>query len=542
MSRTAYSLPRKIFATAGGLAGIIALGLGLWQHPLTPEQWLYTLVLSLLGLLLGAIGAVIPGRMVLGLEGTSYYAAILTLGPWAAGLVALFPPFTQYRRDATMSPWALFRNVGMYALMGIAGGLAYDLIGAERPLTALTGQNLLGLLVALLVVRVVNDTYIFWSNALIIGVSRALRVQVEILVMSWGVEALAYFPALLTALIYARIGWAGLLIWLALFTATAVLLYQLVRSRGEVSRQLAELSEANARMREHNRLEAEMAGRLSQAAEELTGYASRLAAALHQQHAAVTEITSTVEELAQQARYIADAAGAVDSTSEAALVTASHGREAAAGSTQAMTALERHVQEMHERMGVLEGRSRLIRRALQTINNIADETHLLALNATIEAAGAGGQGRRFSVVAQQINALADQALRAAGDIQGTVREIEAATADTKQVIEQGLTETRRYTGQVDEAQRSIEVILGAVGRASDMAQQIRQATEQQTQASGQVTDAIREIADSMGSASSEGATVYAAAANLRRMADELRRLDGASANGRHNGHHAGHPA
>lgn len=285
-----------------------------------------------------------------------------------------------------------------------------------------------------------------------------------------------------------------------------------------------------------------MAGRLSQAAEELTGYASRLAAALHQQHAAVTEITSTVEELAQQARYIADAAGAVDSTSEAALVTASHGREAAAGSTQAMTALERHVQEMHERMGVLEGRSRLIRRALQTINNIADETHLLALNATIEAAGAGGQGRRFSVVAQQINALADQALRAAGDIQGTVREIETATADTKQVIEQGLTETRRYTGQVDEAQRSIEVILGAVGRASDMAQQIRQATEQQTQASGQVTDAIREIADSMGSASSEGATVYAAAANLRRMADELRRLDGASANGRHNGHHAGHPA
>jgi methyl-accepting chemotaxis protein len=367
-------------------------------------------------------------------------------------------------------------------------------------------------------------------------------VQVEILVMSWGVEALAYFPALLTALIYARIGWAGLLIWLALFTATAVLLYQLVRSRGEVSRQLAELSEANARMREHNRLEAEMAGRLSLAAEELTGYASRLAAALHQQHAAVTEITSTVEELAQQARYIADAAGAVDSTSEAALVTASHGREAAAGSTQAMTALERHVQEMHERMGVLEGRSRLIRRALQTINNIADETHLLALNATIEAAGAGGQGRRFSVVAQQINALADQALRAAGDIQGTVREIETATADTKQVIEQGLTETRRYTGQVDEAQRSIEVILGAVGRASDMAQQIRQATEQQTQASGQVTDAIREIADSMGSASSEGATVYAAAANLRRMADELRRLDGASANGRHNGHHAGHPA
>jgi methyl-accepting chemotaxis protein len=535
-------LPRKSYAVAGGLAGISVLVLGLWQHPLNPEQWLYTLMLGLLGLLLGAIGAVIPGSVVLGLEATAYYAAILTLGPWAAGLVAVFPPFAQYWRDRTMSQWALFRNVGMYALMGIAGGLAYGLVGAERPLTTLSGPNLLGLFLALLVVRVVNDTYIFWGNVLAGGVSRAMGVQVEILVPAWGVETLAYFPALLTALIYTRLGWAGLLLWLTLFTATAGLLYQLTRTRSAASRQLAEVSAMNARMLAHNRLEAAMAERLSQAAEELTGYASRLAAALHQQHAAVTEITSTVEELAQQAGYIADAAGAVDSTSEAALVTASRGQEAAAGSVQAMTELERHVQEMHQRMSVLEMRSRVIHRALQTINNIAEETHLLALHATIEAAGAGGQGRRFSVVAQQINALADQALRAAGDIRGTVREIEAATADTKQVIEQGLTETRRYTGQVDEAQRSIEVILGAVGRASDMAQQIRQATEQQTQASGQVTDAIREIADSMGSASSDGATVHAAADNLRRMAEELRHLDIVPANGRHNGRHAGDAA
>ncbi len=75
----------------------------------------------------------------------------------------------------------------------------------------------------------------------------------------------------------------------------------------------------------------------------------------------------------------------------------------------------------------------------------------------------------------------------------------------------------------------MEGILGAVGRASDMAQQIRLATQQQTQASSQVSDAMREIAGSMGTATAEGAAVYTAAEGLRRLADELRHLDGREA-------------
>jgi methyl-accepting chemotaxis protein len=173
-------------------------------------------------------------------------------------------------------------------------------------------------------------------------------------------------------------------------------------------------------------------------------------------------------------------------------------------------------------MTVLAGRSRLIGRTLQTINGIAGETQLLALNATIEAAGAGESGRRFHVVAGQVNALADQALRAANDIGTTVREIEAATADTQLVIASGLGETQRYTGQVDEARVSMAGILDTVGQASAMTGQIRQATAQQTAASTAVSDALREIAGALGTASQEGAAVASAAGRLRALADHLR--------------------
>jgi methyl-accepting chemotaxis protein len=508
-----------------GLAGYILVAWGLAEHPPSESDWWIIAGLSGLAVLLGITEARMLTGIAVSLEAAAYYTAMVLVGPWGAGLVAIFPILRWRITDRHASNWNLFRSGGMYALMVIAGGLVYQALGGEIPLKFLTAQNLLALAAALAMVRFINELILFGRNFLSRGWDHAMRELIDVQRAAWEVEALAFLPALLTAVIGTRIGWGGLVIWLLVLTAGAFALYLLVRARTEVTGRLDELSAANAHMTEHSQLEAEMAGRLSQASEELAGFASRLAAVLHQQHTAVTQITATVEELTQQAHYIADAAGAVDSTSEAALATAGRGQEAAAGSVMAMEELERNVREMNARMGTLEARSRLIHRTLQTINNIASETHLLALNATIEAAGAGERGRRFSVVAGQINALADQALRAANEIQVTVREIEAATADTKTVIERGLVETRRYTGQVDEARRAMEVILSAVGRASDMAQQIRLATPQLTVASRQVTDAMREIATSLGTASSEGSAVYVAAENLRRLADDLRRLD-----------------
>jgi methyl-accepting chemotaxis protein len=341
-------------------------------------------------------------------------------------------------------------------------------------------------------------------------------------------------------MIYGQMGWEGLIVWLPLLCSGAYALYHVVQARGEVTQRLGELSDANTRMSGQSRREAHLATQLIQASGELTGYAARLEGALYQQHTSIAQITSTVEQLAQQAGYIAETARTVDDTSEAALATAGEGQQAAANSMYAIEELERSVQEIKSRMTALEGRSRLIHRTLQTINNIANETHLLALNATIEAAGAGDRGRRFAVVAGQVNALADQAMRAADEIQLTVREIEAATADTKGVIERGLSETRRYTGQLGEARRSMDVILGAVGRVSEMAQQIRYATEQQTQASTQVTDTMREIARAMGLASNEGSAVHTAAEHLRQIADELRQENAAVLADLGNGHHPDH--
>lgn len=78
----------------------------------------------------------------------------------------------------------------------------------------------------------------------------------------------------------------------------------------------------------------------------------------------------------------------------------------------------------------LEKKSLLIKKFVDMINAITEETNLLSLNASIEAARAGSAGRGFAVVAEEIKGLAEDSNNAAKEIQKIVDEILAQTKET----------------------------------------------------------------------------------------------------------------
>ena len=190
-------------------------------------------------------------------------------------------------------------------------------------------------------------------------------------------------------------------------------------------------------------------------------------------------VSNAMETLTRSMRRVAEDAEASSSSARRAFDAATKGEQAVRASLTGMQRIRGEVQRISRKVKSLADRSLEISEIVNTIEDIASQTHLLALNAAIEAAGAGESGLRFAVVAEEVRKLAERSGKAAKDIVVLIKAVQSETQQAVVAMEEGTKEVEAGYKVTVEAGDSLHQIGEISQKSSALAWDISQATQEQ---------------------------------------------------------------
>jgi len=211
------------------------------------------------------------------------------------------------------------------------------------------------------------------------------------------------------------------------------------------------------------------------------------------QISAVLKVTATVEQLGQTNETILVAAQQVDTTAQEALQVVEEGVVNLETGIHSLGLLTLQAQKVAEALNNLYLRTQQIDQIVELIEEITESTDLLALNATIEAAGAGIYGRRFGVVAKEVQNLASRSKVALDQVREIMNETHQAIVDSATLAQQGLSEAATLTNETRLMDASLKRIVIGVETTAHLAREITQALQQQRTYTIEVVDNMRYI-------------------------------------------------
>jgi twitching motility protein PilJ len=206
----------------------------------------------------------------------------------------------------------------------------------------------------------------------------------------------------------------------------------------------------------------------------------------------------------------------------ASLEAAQKGAAAVSNSISGMNEIRTQIQETSKRIKRLGESSQEIGEIVELISDITEQTNVLALNAAIQAASAGEAGRGFSVVAEEVQRLAERSGEATKQIAAIVKTIQTDTHDAVAAMEhstQGVVEGAKLSDAAGQALNEISSVSQDLAR---LIQAISADTQTQADIATKVADSMQDILRITGQTTTSTQQTAVSIGELTELAVELK--------------------
>lgn len=256
--------------------------------------------------------------------------------------------------------------------------------------------------------------------------------------------------------------------------------------------------------------------RVTTATESAQHTSTELLAATERQAGEIKDTGSTVQHMAASMTASSERALQSAQVARQSRDAAQKGSAAVANTLNGMNDLREQIQETSKRIKRLGESSQEIGEIVELISDITEQTNVLALNAAIQAASAGEAGRGFTVVAEEVQRLAERSGEATKQIASIVKSIQTDTKDavgamesaTRNVVEgaqltdaasQALAEIENVSTEtatlIERISAEIQHHAAGASRVAETMKEILAITDQTTRGTQQTTVSVGQLSD-----------------------------------------------